>query len=176
MRGVITPLRGGPFSVTIPDTAGLLDVPNAGGGAIFLDTFMPWLINVSVDMTAISHVNWDTNTVQLGSVYRLLKSSSGAQNDEINFDVSLAAGTWTFELIHAKGTNYGIITIQLDGSTIGTIDSYAASASINDRTQITGVAVVNSGKKRLKLLMATKNASSTNYVGAIHHLQFKRTA
>lgn len=127
-------------------------------------------------MTAVSHTNYDFLSVASGLVYVGLKSSSGAQNDEINFDVVLAAGTWTFELIYRANTNGGIFTVQFNGSTVGTIDSYAGVQTENVRSQITGISVTSSGKVRIKLLMATKNASSTNYQGPFQHIQLKRTA
>lgn len=176
MRGTTTPLLTGPFSLTIPDTAGPANLPSGASGSGLLDSLLPWNIGIDVFMTAVSYVGWNTLFVDTGCVYNGYMGSSGAQNDEINFDVALASGTWTFELIHVQSSNVGIYTVSLDGTSIGTIDGYSAGTTKNVRTQISGVVVATTGKRRLKLKMATKNASSGNYSGFIQHIQFKRTA
>lgn len=137
---------------------------------------LPWLKDVDVFEQAIGHVNWDTVTIDTGALMNGYKSSTGAQNAEINFDLVLARGTWTIELLHAKTSNVGIYTIQLDGSTVGTIDGYDAGLFKNTLSSITGIAVLVSAKYRLKLLMATKNASASAYYGFLHHVQLRRTA
>jgi hypothetical protein len=160
-----------------------------------LDAYMgppPDLVDIDVFMTPISHVNFDTNTVQSLALYCGYRVSSSAQNDEINFDVVLAAGTWTFELMYVKQTGGGgIFTVQLstDASaftSIGsapynasgsTIDSYTAGATTyNVLGSLTGITIATTGRYRLKLLMATKNAGSANYTGVIQHIQLRRTA
>ena len=176
MRGTVSPLQRGPFSLTIPDTVGPLTIPGGASGSSLSDDLLPWLVNVDVFMTAISAVNWSTITVVVNAVYNGYLLSSGAQNDEVSFDVVLATGTWTFELIYPKGSNAGIVTVLLDSTSLGTIDAYVAGTSYDNRSQITGIAVSTTAKYRLTLRMATKNASSTGYFGGIQHLQFKRTA
>ena len=138
----------------------------------------PWLIDIDVFMTAVSHVNWDTIQMDTtNNIYGAQKNSGGFQNDEINFDVVLGIGTWTFELLYSKDSNRGIYTVSLDVTgTLGTIDAYAAAGSFNNRSSITGVSVASNGKQRLKLKMATKNASSSAYYGSIQHIQLRRTA
>lgn len=144
---------------------------------IDLDAMRPWLIDVDVFPTAIAQTNWDTIALPAGSpVFYGNKSSSGAQNAEINWDVVLAAGTWTIELIHHTFTDTGIYTVQLGGVTKGTIDGYSAGDVVNVRSSVTGIVVASSGKVRLKLLMATKNASASSYTGRIQHVQLRRTA
>jgi hypothetical protein len=105
-----------------------------------------------------------------------LYNSPGAVNDEIGWDVVLAAGTWTFSLLYTKISPGGIITVSLDGSSLGTIDTYNAATTPNQRASITGISVASSGKKRLLLKMATKNASSSNYWAALQALGLIRTA
>jgi hypothetical protein len=138
---------------------------------------LPWLIDIDVFMTAIAHTNWDTIWMDSSNVHAAQKESSGAQNDEINFDVVLAPGTWTVELMHNKWTSRGIYTLSLDVTgTLGTIDGYNGSTVYNARNSITGIAVAAAGKQRLKLKMATKNAASGSYQGSINGLKLKRTA
>jgi hypothetical protein len=137
---------------------------------------LPWLRDVNVFMTPISHTNWNINDVVTSMIRNGRKRSSGAQNDEINFDVTLAAGTWTIEILHNTSTDLGIYSVQLDGVEVGIIDGYAGTGAYNVRGSVTGVSVSSAGKKRLKLKMATKNASSSNYYGSISHIQLRRTA
>ena len=141
-----------------------------------INNSLPWLIDIDVYMTAIAQTNWDTLTSVGTTVYAYTKDSSGAQNDSISFDVVLAAGTWTFELMHRRGNDRGIYTVGLGSTDIGTIDGYVLAGSSNRRDTITGVNVREPIKQRLALTMKTKNAASANYVGSIQHIQFRRTA
>lgn len=136
----------------------------------------PWLVDVDVFMTPISHTNWNTNTFG-GGEGTGRKGSTGAQNAAISFDVVLAAGTWTFELMHVEDTDRGIYTVALGGTDIGTIDGYNALGAVyNVLDSITSVNVREPVKQRLTLTMKTKNAGSSSYVGSIQHIQFRRTA
>lgn len=144
--------------------------------ALSVDALLPWLVDIDVFPTSVSQTNWNTIGIDAASVYNGYKLSTGAQNAEINWDVLLAAGTWTIELIYYAFSQKGIFTIQFDGVTKGTIDSYSASSQLNQRASITSIVVPTTAKIRLKLLMATKNASSSNYEGAVNHVQLRRTA
>lgn len=135
-----------------------------------------WLIDITVFMTPITHTNFSTNTVNNSAIKNGYRVSSGAQSDAISFDVILAKGTWTLELLHTKGTDTGIYTAALAGSSVGTIDGYGATTTYNNRSTITGIIVTKSGKKRMSLTMATKNGSSSSYFGRVQHIQWRRTA
>ena len=137
----------------------------------------PSHIDIDVFMTAVSHVNWNTIWMDGGNVHGAQKESSGAQNDEINFDVLLGAGDWTFELMHNRWTSRGIYTVSLSiaGTTLGTIDGYNGSSSYNTKSTLTFTLTENR-QERLKLKMATKNASSGSYQGSINHIQLRRTS
>lgn len=138
---------------------------------------LPWLIDINVFPTAVSHTQWNTVATDASSIYGRFKDTIPiAQNNEINWDVVLGAGTWSIELIHITISTAGIYTIQLDEATVGTIDGYTAATTYDVRTTVSGIVVGASGKKRLKLLMATKNASSSNYRGLLTAVQLRRTA
>lgn len=98
----------------------------------------------------------------------------GALNDYVTAKVALDAGTWTVTVIHDKDTNRGIATVSLGGSTLGTIDAYAA-ATANVVTQFTGVTVATAGVYDLKLLITGKNGSSSNYFFGLNHVAATRT-
>jgi hypothetical protein len=137
----------------------------------------PWLLTVHPFGTPISHVNWGTiSAIDNRFLHNYTMESSGAQNDEINFDLIIAAGTWTFELIHQKSSARGICTLSLDGTSIGTIDMYNGTSVLSTRSSVTGVSVATTGKKRLRLKMATKNASASSYYGDVQLLVCTRTA
>ena len=136
----------------------------------------PWLVDVDVFHTAVAHVNWDTISVTASAIFNGYKNSSAAMNDEIEFDVVLGAGTWTFELMWLKSAYSGIATLYLDGVSIGTMDTYNATDAYNQLMSITGVVVATSGKKRLKIKITSKNASALSYYGYLQHIQLRRTA
>lgn len=176
MRGTATPLTRGPFSITLPDTAGPQTIPSDGSGSSLSDNLMPWVENIDVFMTAISHVNWDTVFVDTAVAYNGTKRNGGAINDEINFDVSLAKGTWIVTILSATTNSFGIVSVQFDEVEKGTIDLYTSSLVPNVRSSVTGIAVPTTGKVRLKLKVTGKNASSSNYYAYLQHIQLKRTA
>lgn len=158
-----------------------------------LDTYMgppPNLIDIDVFPTAVSQTNWDTITLSGSELYGGEKRSTSAQNAEIVWDIVLSAGTWTLELMHSTGSNRGIYTAALseDGVTFtdvgsspylasaSTIDGYNAGGATETRSSLTGITIASTGRYALRLKMATKNASSSNYLGALQHVQLRRTA
>ena len=100
--------------------------------------------------------------------------SDGAQSDSISFDFACGAGTYEIDLYHLPFQNRGIYTVRIDGTSVGTIDGYAASLS-PARGSITGVALT-AGAHVITLLMATKNASSSGFLGMVERLLLTRTA
>lgn len=102
-------------------------------------------------------------------------ASAVAVNDAWAIDVVLAAGTWDCHVWVRKSTNTGIITLNQDGASQGTVDTYAAAAA-QAKVSVTGWTVASTGKKRMQLKMATKNGSSSNFVLTFYGLEFRRTA
>jgi len=100
--------------------------------------------------------------------------SDGSQNDALSFDFACSAGTYSIELRHLPYTNRGIYTLQIDGVSVGTLDGYSASL-IAGRSVLSGVAI-SAGIHVITLVMATKNASSSGYIGMIERLLLTRTA
>lgn len=100
---------------------------------------------------------------------------SGDQlNDSQSWDIWLDAGTYKYVHIYRRNTGNGINSVQLDGSTVGTIDEYGALAD-NVVAELTGIVVATAGVKTFTLLMASKNASSTGYAGAPNSVAWIRT-
>lgn len=101
--------------------------------------------------------------------------SDGTQNDSITFDFVGGAGTYALELYHLPFTNRGIYTIKIDGTTVGTIDGYAASLAAA-RNTLTGLSVATSGQHTITLLMATQNVSSSGFTGIVERIGLTQTA
>lgn len=101
---------------------------------------------------------------------------AGLQNDEVGWDVVLAAGTWELKMTHHKYFNIGIYSVYVGGVLIGTLDGYSAGATYNNSTTFTGIAIAAAGKKRVSLKMAAKNASASSYYGWLSAIHLRRTA
>lgn len=138
----------------------------------------PW--NVDVDPFPTANVEtggggWFVGNFGTPAVKNAHKKSDGTQNAEIAWDVVLAAGTWTLELMHAKATDNGIYTVSVGGTVVGTIDGYNAALSSNNLSALSFVVGV-SGKVRISLKMLTKNAASSAYTSRVQGLKLRRTA
>ncbi len=133
-----------------------------------------WLIDINPAAGSHGNTNWSTLNTS-GGIGGSDTESSGAQNDEIYWDLGVSGGTWDITVVYYRGNNRGIATVSVDGVSAGTIDFYNASAVVNQIGTITGVSIT-AGKRRLKLKMATKNGSSSSYFGTIQWVQLRRTA
>lgn len=102
---------------------------------------------------------------------QMLNDGSGyAINDGLYWNVLLAAGTYTLNIACQKDINRGIYTVSLDGTTIATLDAYAAGTTQATLTQ-TGIVVAAAGLYQLRIIAASKNGSSAAYgidLSAIH--------
>jgi hypothetical protein len=156
-------------SVALIRTAGTSSI--AGG----IDTpgytwqYLPW-------MGSKTNTLWSSrlqSNAQIGGGY--LRTDTGAQNNEISWDIWLDVGTYKYAQIYNKNTDEGIYSVQLDGVEKGTIDAYAAAPANNAYTEITGITVSTAGVKNFKLKMATKNASSSAYNAYINSVAWIRT-
>ena len=106
-----------------------------------------------------------------------LGASVGNVNDYIEWDVWFPAGTWTLLYYYLTGSAYGIATVSLDGTTLGaTIDGYSGASVRNNVATRTGIVVATAGVKVLKVLMASKNASSGAYKPGTQLFDLRRTA
>jgi len=129
-----------------------------------------------------SATNFSTATQSNSRYLAGYQTSTGAQNAEVVYRLRgpLAAGTWSIRLAHSTNTSNGIYTIatSTDGSSwtdLTTIDGYAAALDPDVITDATGL-TVPAGTAYIRLKMATKNASSSNYYGVFSALTGVRTA
>lgn len=139
--------------------------------------FLPRRINIDPAIEVpTAQTNWSTIAFSTSAARWGYLQSSGAQNAEISWTLSLAAGTWTIDLNHHRSTNVGIYSVRIDNVEVGTVDGYVASPTFNNRNSVTGVVVTTTGSHVLKLVMATKNASSSSFFGVIQGVGMRRTA
>ena len=103
-------------------------------------------------------------------------AASHVQNDSIEWEADLSAGTWTFELRFLAISSGGIATLSIDGTDVGEFDTYAATSANNSTAQITGATIGTTSSKRIKLTMATRNASSSGFRCYMTYLAAQRTA
>lgn len=92
-------------------------------------------------------------------------TSTGAQGSWVEWDVLLAAGTYTLTFYQRLAVDNGIYTVSVDGVDVGAIDGYnAGGGSTPAPVQLQGIAVAT-GQHRVRFTMATKNASASGYLG-----------
>lgn len=104
-----------------------------------------------------------------------IQNTSGAQNDAIAWQFPLAAGHYTINLAVRQSTNTGIVTVEIDGTSVGTLDTYNAAGGTNALQSLTGVSIAADGLHEIRLLMASKNASSAGYTLNIFAVSATRT-
>lgn len=136
----------------------------------------PWTIFIQTFTTPKSHTNWNSNNISGYQLFYGSKISSGAQNDQITWDIVLAAGTWTIELLHVQAADTGQYSVQLDSVEKGVVEGYASDFTYNALSTITGITIPLTKKIEIKLKMATKHNSSSGYYGRITAIALKRTA
>lgn len=122
-----------------------------------------------------ANTNWATrnqSSLELGGGDH---ESTNAQNNEISTDIWLDDGTYKYAQVHFKDSNRGIYSVQLDAVEQGTIDGYSAGTVLNTYSEITGISITK-GLKVFKLKMATKNGSSSGYIGGVNSCAWIRTA
>jgi len=121
-----------------------------------------------------------TWTLDVNAIYYLnavLKNETAAANgDNIHFNVDIPPGTYTLKLMYSSSPNAGILDIDLGGTEIASIDTYAATGTSNNILTDTGNVVSTGGILDLVLRVDGKNASSGGYKVFIGFFSLIRTA
>jgi hypothetical protein len=141
-----------------------------GGSAVY-----PYTVQI-IPWHPVSNTNFNSLVADSASLMGGYLRSSGAQNAECTFDVVLGDGTWALYLLHHNDSDYGIYTVTLDSTALGTVDGYSAAGANNDVDILTDIRIDSPAKRTLKFVMATKNGSSSSYKGAIQLATFLRTS
>lgn len=149
-------------------TSGTASTPAGSDTPGYTFHHLPWMGNKS-------NTAWATRTqasTELGG--GRLDTDSTAQNNLITDDVWIDTGTYKVAFVHGKQSDQGIYNITGVNGT-QTIDGYAAGASSNNYTEVTGITVAAAGTKTIQVQMATKNGSSSAYGGRLNSMAWVRT-
>jgi hypothetical protein len=157
------------------------------GGAGGAD-FAPWLVDIlpTISERSAAVGTWTFASYNDNTTWPFVGStgagaggtglqSDGAQNSAVKWKIVLSAGTWDVHIHCRKSSNTGIFTVKIAGASVGTVDSYAASAAYA-KVSVTGVSVAADGAQDFELVMATKNVSSSAYYGEIFAISLRRTS
>lgn len=130
---------------------------------------------------AVANTNWAT-----AGGPEPTRISTGVVNASVSYDVRVAAGTYRFDMMHRAAGSRGIYTVEFSdddggswsspsslGGAADTIDGYADSVAYT-YSSITGIALT-AGRWRIRLTMATKNASASAHYGELIALGLVRT-
>ncbi len=155
-------------SIALIRTAGTSSTPGGSDTPGYTWIYLPW-------MGTKSNTGWATRTqssTELGGG-RLVTDNTN-QNNLFTVDIWMDVGTYKAALVHGKNTTFGIVNLTgINGTQ--TFDGYNGSATSNNYTEVTGIAVATAGVKTLTFTMATKNASASAYGAALNSIALIRT-
>ncbi len=132
-------------------------------------------IFVNVLCTPQENWQWDNVVFSVAQALGAVQRSTGAQHAEASFDFYAESGTYILDVVHTRGNDRGIYTVEVDGASVGTIDGYVAAGGAAMTTSIAGIHLATTGVHRARLRMATKNASSSSYFGYLSEMYLTRT-
>lgn len=108
------------------------------------------------------------NTNQASGSY--WRNNPASLNDEFQINLTAKAGNWNLNLLGITASNYGIITVYLGNTSLGTIDWYSTTQVYNV-TKTLAINIPTSGVIILRLKVTGKNASSSGYLIGITKIQ-----
>ena len=97
-----------------------------------------------------------------------------ANPNSVTWEVLLDAGTWALDVIYGASSDRAIFDFLIDGSSIGTVDAYAATLTRNVAAAITGITLA-AGHHVLRIAANGKNAASADYFLTPFTLTLTRT-
>lgn len=119
---------------------------------------------------------WNFNVQTASQFNGTVWQDTASDGDNISYEAYLSKGTYTLLFIWTGGTVHGIIDIYIDGTEVGSQDTYNASTVRNQETLVTGISITNSGLKEIKFQVDGKNVSSSNYNCQLQYIALWRTA
>jgi len=155
---------------TLAETKTILGIAAGGDQGEGHITVLPY------SYSAIIQGTWVIYTAATQILYSALYNSTIAQNDQLDFKIYLAAGTYTFRVAALRDNNRGILSLLFDTVSQGTVDLYNAGSESNFFGDITGIVVATPGLKTVSLKAATKNTNSNGYMLCITYFVLFRTA
>lgn len=164
----VTQLKVG-FEVVTTNTSSYLDAVGIVEGNLMTAGYYAAALNGLLrhaDIDAKQHIvlsgaafTTDTGSAQIyGRVFQF----PAAINNSFENEFTVAAGSYTLSMFGEKNNDRGISTIYIDDVSQGTLDWYNSTPQLNIY-QTLACTVIGDGRHVLKVIMATKHASSTNY-------------
>lgn len=135
-------------------------------------SYYPYMAHIKPsDVPYASSGTWilSASSIKLGG----LQFEAQTQNAYVEWSVYLSAGTYRLTVIYERGSNRGIQTWAIDGTSVATIDGYGPQTQ-NVVSQTSGI-VLTAGNHLVRVTTATKNASSTGYFCTLQHISLLRT-
>ena len=118
-------------------------------------TILPW------NYSSITSGTW-TFAMNTAQIFAGTFGCDNAQNNQLNFLVYMAAGTYTFKVCYIRDPSCAILTLLIDAASVGTIDFYG-TAAYNQVGSITDISITTSGLKTVSFKNATRNGSATSW-------------
>jgi|GEM_PF-4919362 len=133
--------------------------------------------SVKVNMLLLTAINgaWGLTMNSNHADNTQINAPGPAIDNQVDFYVNLPSGTYSCIVHGQKDSSYGIATLKIDDVAVGTQDWYAAGSTVTSQTTA-NIAVATSGIKKLSVVMASKNASSSGYGIILSAIYFKKTA
>ena len=125
------------------------------------------LVDVNpVPRASDSHL-WQNVQINSQAWNNMYRSSfpAGDQTSYLEWQLPLAAGTWTMEVTHVRADDAGVMAFSVDGTDVGSVDAYAPVIEHNVRATISSITVASSGMHTLRVRTDAKNIASSNYFG-----------
>lgn len=157
-------------SLALIATSGAYSTPSGSDTPGYTVEWIPWMGWKSGDATWASDATQSSTNLGGGRL-----GTGASQNQGLAIDMWADTGTHTLTAVHLKNPDNGIFTFRLDATSLGTIDGYASPFTENNVSTITGISVTTTGVKSFNWIMATKNASSSNYFWRIQSVKWIRT-
>lgn len=146
-------------------------------GQIFPEYCRMWSDELHLK-TSVSVSTGRTSAPNINQQYGMLSYSTPlpvtSAGDQIFHGFLLAAGTYDFKVLGATSNDFGIATYYIDNVSIGTLDWYSLSQTLNQVKTISSISVPADGWHELKIAMLTKNGSSAGYGYLTTHHTIKK--
>ena len=152
--------NGGSDEISVAGLSGVLADPQTPIGSLIGEGYVSWLGAV---YSAVTQGGFSLAINASQMLNYLLYNSTNAQNDQVDYKIWLAAGTYTFKSYFYTGPNQADRTVLIDGSSIGVLNGYSAAPAFNVIGEITGVVISTSGLKTLSFKAATRDPSSVGW-------------
>lgn len=129
-------------------------------------------IMLSIMAKAFANTSWSTYAVDTGAFGNTTRSNAAVQDNSLTWAPTyFRGGTYSLVLPHQKRTNGGIISVDIstDNSSwtnLTTIDTYNGSNTKAQRAVVNGLSI-SSGRYYVRLIVSTKNDSSSAYAGVL---------